>query len=181
MDTLASRYATALLLIAKENNQNTLYRNIVKELITLFSDAEDLKKVLNSSFISKNEKKSLLEIILKEVEIEYIRDFILLIFDNGRISHLDEILKEFVSLSNNEDNIVEGIVYSTIKLNNDEIANITNSIEQKIDKKIYLYNKIDSTLIGGIKVVIDNYIFDGSIKNKLKELKQYLQEDRAWI
>ena len=34
-----------------------------------------------------------------------------------------------------------------------------------------LINKIDHNLIGGIKVVINGRIYDGSIKNKLENMK----------
>ena len=62
-------------------------------------------------------------------------------------------------------------------LSSEQIDNVSKAIEQKINKKVVLKNRIDNTLIGGIKVVVDDYNFDGSIKNKLKKLNQYLKED----
>ena len=44
----------------------------------------------------------------------------------------------------------------------------------KENRKISLIFKIDPSLIGGVKVVINNRIYDGSVKNKLSEMKQSL-------
>ena len=87
-----------------------------------------------------------------------------------------EILNEFIRISNLEDGIIEGIIYSVEFLSSEQIDNVSKAIEQKINKKVVLKNRIDNTLIGGIKVVVDDYNFDGSIKNKLKKLNQYLKE-----
>ena len=54
---------------------------------------------------------------------------------------------------------------------------VLQTLWQKINKKVVLKNRIDNTLIGGIKVVVDDYNFDGSIKNKLSKLNQYLKGD----
>ena len=44
----------------------------------------------------------------------------------------------------------------------------------KEGSEIELHVKIDPSLIGGVKVVINNHIYDGSVKNKLSEMKQSL-------
>ena len=51
-------------------------------------------------------------------------------------------------------------------------------IEKKIsaleENKVELRNQIDKSLIGGVKVVIGDHIYDDSIKHHLDELKTNL-------
>lgn len=176
MEKLAARYAEALLSIALDEGKNGEYREEIKQMIEVFEQSAELLSVLHSSFITKEEKKSVLSEILKEEPFPYIRDFILLIVDRSRVSHLMEILKEFVKLSNKADHICEGYVYSVTRLSPEEMKEITSAIERKLKKKVVLHNRLDDSLIGGVKVIADDSIFDGSVKNKLKQLKQHLQE-----
>ena len=56
------------------------------------------------------------------------------------------------------------------------IGDIELAIGKKEGRKISLIFKIDPSLIGGVKVVINNHIYDGSVKNKLAEMKQSLSK-----
>ena len=42
-----------------------------------------------------------------------------------------------------------------------------------------LHNIIDPTLIGGVKVVIHDRVYDGSLKHRLKEMEKDLLKRRA--
>lgn len=176
MESLALRYANALLSIALEENNNKTYREHVKSIYETLQNSEDLQRVLKSAFISKKEKLDLFETLLKDEDLIYVKDFILVIIKNSRETHLIEILNEFIRISNLEDGIIEGIIYSVEFLSSEQIDNVSKAIEKKINKKVVLKNRIDNTLIGGIKVVVDDYNFDGSIKDKLRKLNQYLKE-----
>ena len=41
-------------------------------------------------------------------------------------------------------------------------------------RKVELTNSIDPSIIGGIKIVINDTVFDNSVTNRLKSLKQEL-------
>ena len=75
---------------------------------------------------------------------------------------------------NDKQNILEGTIYSVIELNEDQISRIEQVISKKLDKKVELKNEINSSLIGGVKVVINDMVFDGSITNRIESLKNSL-------
>ena len=56
----------------------------------------------------------------------------------------------------------------------DELKKIEEAISTKTKKKVLLKQMIDTTLIGGIKVEIDNHIYDNSLSYKMGLLKQEL-------
>lgn len=175
-NTLANRYAEALLSIAKEKGLNTQFRNYVKELVSAINENDELIQILSSSFISKEEKKEIITKVLSTCPYVDIVSLAFIIIDNRREKYFLPILKEFISLSNEEDNIAEGYVYVAEKLNKNQLEDVRKAISKKLNKEVFLYQKIDQTLIGGIKVVISDYVFDASIKHKLESLKNSLQE-----
>jgi len=46
-----------------------------------------------------------------------------------------------------------------------------------LNHKVKLVNKLDLDLIGGVQVVIENRIFDGSIKGKLDKIRYEIMEN----
>ena len=73
-------------------------------------------------------------------------------------------------------NIKEGIIYSTEKLSNEDIENVEKKFKEILSNDVELENQIDEKLIGGYKVVIEDKVFDGSIKNKLEFMKLSLKQ-----
>lgn len=176
MDSLANRYASALLSIALEQNKNAEYRSYVKEIVKAIQENKEFLNLLTSAFITKSERKQIVNQILKDAPFKEIVSFMDVIIDNDRGNLVLNILVEFISISNRHDNIAEGIIYSTINLDSKQMDSIAKAISMKINRQVYLKNQIDERLIGGIKVVIEDYIFDGSLNYKITNLKNMLLE-----
>lgn len=178
MNNLASRYASALLSLALEENKNTEYRDYLKSINEVLHVDDQFIKLLECYTISKDEKKELIDKIIVNAPSHHINAFFKVIIDNNRAHYIKDIIDGFITLSNEKDGISEGYIYASSELSNDKIEKIARAIGKKINKNIYLKLKIDENLIGGFKVVINDYVFDASIKNKVESLKQVLLEGR---
>ncbi len=176
MDSLLKRYASALLSIAKEEHKNDEYREYVKGMIVALEENLEFIAILSSEFIDKNEKIALVDKVFADCPYENLLNFIKVTIDNRREKLLIGFLKEFVSLSNEASQIAEGYVYSTVKLSKSQMDDLEKAIGQRLQIQVSLINKIDEELIGGVKVIIKDYVFDGSLKNKLELLKNDLLE-----
>ena len=60
------------------------------------------------------------------------------------------------------------------QMTDQQIQFLENSIEEVLGKKISLSVEVDSNLIGGIKLRIDNTFLDASIQNQLQMLRKEL-------
>jgi F-type H+-transporting ATPase subunit delta len=67
--------------------------------------------------------------------------------------------------------VIEGLVYSTEPLSESQLAKLNSVISKKESRPVELKNIIDPTLIGGVKVVINDHIYDGSIKHHIEDMK----------
>ena len=70
--------------------------------------------------------------------------------------------------------ILEGVVYVVNVLDTDTLNEIEKAVSQKEGKKVLLNQKLDTSLLGGIKVVIGDRVYDGSLKNKINSLQSEL-------
>ncbi|MCD8204668.1 MAG: F0F1 ATP synthase subunit delta [Coprobacillus sp.] len=170
MSELTKRYAVGLYSLVESEKDYLSYKDEAEALITIFSENQDYSRALQSAFLSKEEKIELINETLGGFH-PYMISFISVICDNHRIDNVEEILYDFISLINEKIGVKEGLIYSAEPLTGDEIKEVEMSISKKEKRKVELKNVIDNTLIGGVKVLIGDKVYDGTIKNKLENLK----------
>ena len=167
---LAQNYAEALLSIAVDDNKVIDYQKEVKELRKIIKDNDDFLLLLDSRFLSVEERMHNAELLLPGFSLDIV-NFIKIIVKHNRIRYLKDILDAFNSLCNENQDIVEGLIYSAFPLNEDTLLKIKNKISQIENHEVDLIPKIDPSLIGGVKVVINSHVYDGSIKNQLEKMQ----------
>lgn len=172
MDSVASRYAIALLSIAKEENKVKEYVLEVENLIEVFEKNSDLGLLLKDYGLSKDEKKETISLCFENKLNEYILNLLYVLIDNKRGGYILDVCNEFVRIGLNELNIKRGIVYSTIKLTKTQLKGMESKISKMLNANVTLRNVIDENLLGGFKIQVEDYILDDSMKNRLEKLKE---------
>ncbi|MFA7221992.1 MAG: F0F1 ATP synthase subunit delta [Bacilli bacterium] len=174
MNELYNRYALALLDLAKEENKVVEYRQEVDSLLTVIKDNPEIMKFFGSYYTSEEAKNALIDEKLSKYYSKNVINFIKVILKNNRSMYLYKIFKETLFRFDDYLNIEEGKIYSTLPLSKKDMDRIIEVIERNTDKKIVLTNVIDPKLIGGIKVVLKNDIYDASLVTQVDELKSRL-------
>ncbi len=173
MNELASRYALALYNLSLEEDRVLEYQEQIKVLIKVIKDNIDILNVLDSDFMTLKGREAIVDHVFKNVDKSII-NFIKVIINNNRSLHLLDIFYAFNSLCNEYRGVKEGLVYSTSPLNEKELALISETIAKKEGVSLELKNEIDPTLIGGVKVVVKDHIYDGSVKFHIESMKNSL-------
>jgi len=173
MNDLSSRYALALYSLKKEKDSLVSAQEEVKELIKIFNDNSEYLMILNSCSLSKDERIDMIGKAFTSVD-EDIVNLLKIVIKNGRSKYIIEILQQFSSYVNEYRNIKEGLLYVSEKLSETQIKDICASVSSKEGCPCELKMIIEPSLIGGVKVVINDHIYDGSIKHHLEQMKQTL-------
>ncbi|MEX1376949.1 MAG: F0F1 ATP synthase subunit delta [Eubacteriales bacterium] len=71
---------------------------------------------------------------------------------------------------------MEGLLISAFKLDKDTIKQLEEKFSEKVGEQVKLKLVVDPSLIGGFIVSIRHHRYDYSIKNSLKEMKDYMVE-----
>ena len=167
---IARNYASALLSIANDENKVVEYQQEVKELMKIIKDNPDFLMLLDSRFLTVSERKEKVSEILVNFSSDVV-NFIKIIVEHNRISYLEDILQAFNTLCNESRDIVEGLIYTAFPLEEKTLLKIKQKISEVEHRDVDLIVRIDPTLIGGVKVVINSHVYDGSIKNKIEKMQ----------
>lgn len=177
MEKLYIEYAKGLLLEAKEENLDLkMLRNQIDVLSQIFKKEPGFAGFLSNSLINLDEKYKVIDNTFKDFDSLIIR-FIKLITLNGRGIYIYDIFRFSLRQFDEFLGIEKGIIYSAKPLSNENIEKITNVLKEIKNKDVVLKNEIDESLIGGIKVCLQNDIFDASIAKSLKNIKVLLKGD----
>ena len=129
--------------------------------------------LLDSHYLSIDDRLAIVDKVFASID-EEIKNFIKIIVENNRGLYLLDIFDGFNSLVNEYRGVKEGLVYSAMPISDSELNKITTAISETEKCPVELKTIVDPTLIGGIKVVINDHIYDGSIKHHIEEMKNTL-------
>ena len=170
MHELTSRYAQALFSLKRDSDKVEEAQKEIKELIKVIKDNPDFLTLLNAPYIDKEERIKIVDKVFTSVD-EDIKNLIKIVIENNRALYLLQIFEDFNSLANEYRGVKEGLVYSAMPISDKEIEKITKTISEIEKCPIELKNIIDPSLIGGVKVVINDHIYDGTIKHHIENMK----------
>ena len=170
---ISLRYAEALFSLKQEENKLLETQEEAREIKKIISDNPDFVLLLDSSTIEKEEKFNMIDKTFLGVD-EDIRNLLKVMVDNHRITLVEDVFSDFNSLVNREKGVKEGLVYTAFKLDEKTLNKLNKTISEVEGEPTELKMIVDPSIIGGIKVVVDDHIYDGSLKNKIDNMKQTL-------
>ncbi|MCT8975808.1 F0F1 ATP synthase subunit delta [Clostridium sp. CX1] len=171
---LDRRYALALYKVAEENGKVEQYLEELRNIVALINNDEEFLQLIKHPQVSTSSKKKLFEQIFKGRIDDNLLSFLLVLIDKGRILQLEGKLNEMEKIHLLKKNQVVAKVKTVIPLLDEEKKSLTEKLEKKFNKKVLLEEEIDSSIIGGIYVQVDNEVIDGTIKSKLEEMKKLM-------
>ena len=121
----------------------------------------------------KQKKKTFINIFKGNIDEELL-SFLLILIEKDRILFLREKLNEMEKIDLERKNTYRGIVKTTEPLSEEQYNNLITKLEKKYNKKIILQQVIDSSILGGIYVRVNNEVMDGTVKLRLEELKKLM-------
>ena len=89
-------------------------------------------------------------------------------------SILEIISKNIFLLSKKKLNIAFVEVVSSHEMDSKQKDDISNSLSELVNKKINIDFNVDKNLIGGLKIKVDDTLYDSSLQTKLENAKSKL-------
>lgn len=174
--TVSLQYAKALFDLAKEENRIDEYASYLNMAGKIFIDDSNTYRVFNHPAISNEERKKIIENSLKEYVTNTFLNYLKVLVDNNRLIELKDIFDSYQGLLDDYHHQCNVLVYVKYELSEEDKKQLVIALETKLNKKVNLITKIDNSLIGGMKVVVDGKIMDASIKYKMLDLKNELKK-----
>lgn len=157
-----------------ENSLDVLFEE-AKGLLTVFSENQELIKLLNHPKIVKEEKVMVIENIFKGNVSDNMTGFLTLVIKKDRYNDIMNILEYFITVVKEYKKI--GVVYVTtaVPVSDGQKASIEEKLRETTSYKEFEMNYVvDESLIGGMIIRIGDRIVDSSIRTKINELSKNL-------
>lgn len=174
MAQLETNYALAMKEISLENGLLKDNQHQVKEIIKLLEENKSFENVLSSAFIDKVEKQNIVDEVFKGQVDKDLLSFFHIIIENNRGNKFLSILKEFNSLCNEYFGIIEGICYSAFELDKSQLNKLEKALSMKQGKEVVLINKVNPELVGGVKIIVGDRVYDSSVSSTIENIKKNL-------
>ena len=172
----AKHLAEALYAVSESNNVLDAVYNALTNLNELVRTDNQFRTFIQSKRITGEDKTKILNTVLGEFGQPLVSELVSHFEGSQALHQLQDVTNLFDQRYKAGKNIVsvEGIVAS--ELEESEIVSLKSSLSSVLDKTIDLTLKVDESLIGGIRLRIENTFLDATIQNQLYKLKQDLVE-----
>jgi len=173
--TVARRYAGALAdaVVAKDDQ-----RRVQEELLgwqKLIASAEPLKQVFSNPTIPYDNKRQVLEELIKRTKIhQSTANFLRVLLRNQRLTELGEINKRFAQVLDERSGVLTAEVTTARPVSDETRQSLDQQLSSVSRKDVRLTFATDPELIGGIVTRIGSTVYDGSIRNQLQQIKKQL-------
>jgi F-type H+-transporting ATPase subunit delta len=176
MAAIASRYARALVeVILEQKIDGDVARAQLKSIVEAVHESHDLRKVWESPAISAEQKRLVLDAIIKQVGVvQPIRNFFAVLIDHRRIPMLDDIVRQFEAELDTQLGFVQVEISSARPLSPDEQRELESQVERMTGKKVRSRYVSKPDLLGGVMVRVGSTIYDGSVRGQLEKMRQEL-------
>ncbi|MEY4712707.1 MAG: hypothetical protein RIS88_2157 [Pseudomonadota bacterium] len=99
------------------------------------------------------------------------QNFLRTVVENGRLAALPEIASQFRALKNAQSGTSDAVVYSAFPISADDLGKVSAALEKRFGRKLSVAVQEDTSLIGGIRVVVGDEVLDTSVKARLEQMK----------
>ena len=175
-NNISLEYAEAMITLGAEEGKNEAFLNDLRMIKALMENEPELIELLRSPGISKEEKLSVIDAVFLGQTQEHTVSLLKLMCENNRIELLPLTIENYEKLYNEINKVCVARVTSAKELTEDEKSRLIKALEKKMGCGIELECKIDESIIGGLIVETDDAVIDGSVKRKIRDVKEVIDK-----
>lgn len=169
--TIARPYADALFKASSSDLEGTA--GWIEQLATIAATPQ-LQQFASDPKVSSEQVFDLISGLTTHVLPESGKNFLRAVIDNGRIAALPEVAVQYRALQNASAGSSDAVIYSAFPITDAELSDVSVALERRFGRKLTTRVEEDTSLIGGIRVVVGDEVLDTSVKARLEQMKAAL-------
>lgn len=127
------------------------------------------KKIATPSLSAQQQAQLLIEACGDELNSS-VRNFIVLLAQNKRLSLLPEIYQLFDALKTAQEQAVDVELTTAIALDEASQTNLAQALSTKLARKVNVQTVVDQHLLAGVIIKAGDLVIDGSMRGRLEKL-----------
>jgi F-type H+-transporting ATPase subunit delta len=140
-----------------------------------YAESAELRNFLATPAVDREAKHGVIEKLAARLGAsKIVRNFLFVVSDHGRMHILPEIADAFQEVIRKRQGIAEAEISSAVELSAVQKAEFAFTLERMTGQRIEAKYSLDPSLLGGAVVRIGDAIYDGSVRNRLNEMRSKL-------
>lgn len=176
MTERARVYGGSMYDLAAEENLSDVVLEQMGQIKAIFRENPDYLKLLMNPAIDKAERIKLIDDAFGSEAEKYLTNFIKLLCEKNLLGEFEGCVEEFTRRYNNDHGIGAAVVTTAVALSEKQAAALKAKLESISGKKVSLEQKIDPSILAGIRVEIDGKLLDGTASGRLSGISKKLNE-----
>jgi F-type H+-transporting ATPase subunit delta len=171
MPLVEKRYAQAIMELSQ--NDIEVIRQELEEFVVIYNLDKEFSSFLVNPTIKADKKQAVIRNVFTDKLSKNMLNFILLLISKKRIKKIPEIYEQLVCLINEKSNVLDMKIITAEPLDEQQLLRIKEKFRDKYNAVAVKSEEIvDASIIGGIKVLIGDKVYDGSIKGRIESLTE---------
>jgi F-type H+-transporting ATPase subunit delta len=170
--TIARPYAEALSKVVADTGADA--RALGDQLDALAQVAADpqLRQFADNPKVTPQQVVDVVLGALKAVQLSPLAQNLLrTMVDNGRLVALPEVATQYRALVNASTGVSDALIQSAFPIEPQQLPEVVAALEKRFARKLNATVRIDPSLIGGIRAVVGDEVFDASVQSRLEQMK----------
>lgn len=135
-----------------------------------------MTKVFDNPVLGEDDKLSSLRAFVQKLDLSQTSEkFLSMLIKRNRLSILPQVLNEVESIQIQKAGGLTGELVSALPLDPGTVSTIAQVISKKMNKSVRLKEKVDPSVIAGLRVTVGGKTFDGTVRTKLNKIKDSFQ------
>lgn len=173
--TVARPYAKALYAAVKVSSTAL---QVTADHINLLADLLKMpyaRQVLSDPRFTDQQRCDLVKDSLKGVTLDaHLTNLVALLVENDRLLFMPEIAEQFQTLKDQGEGVAQAEIASAFPLSDEQVSDLVKILESKFNLKLKPHVTVNNSLIGGVRVVVGDYVLDTSVQAQLNRLRDAL-------
>ena len=176
MNDTAKDYARGLYMIAAEERKEREYLEELRVIAQAFDENPSYRAVLSAPSIPLSKRLELIEEAFGKALSVNTVSFLQILCRRGYVFLFEQCYDEFRKMFLDFSNTVRARVTSAVELTESEKIKVSDKLFTLTGQTAMIRYEVDPDILGGIIIETDEQIIDGSVRRRLKEIKEVIDK-----
>lgn len=164
--TIARPYAEAVFKLASEGNALAAWSDALANINGVVAD-ERVQACISDPKVNAQQLEGLVLGVVGDKLSGDARNFVQVLVQNHRLDLMPLISSHYEALKRDKEGVLEAKIISALQMSDEQVKQLVAQLESKYKRKVTVQVDTDTSLIGGVKIIVGDKVIDATVRGKL--------------